>query len=57
VKIVRIKFLTLETDEIIYQKLKFISEMECRTIDGEVKHILETAINRYEAKYGKIENE
>ena len=53
----RIKFLTLETDEIIYQKLKFISEMECRTIDGEVKHILETAINRYEAKYGKIENE
>lgn len=37
-------------------KLKYISEFEGRSINGEILYLINREIKRFEDKYGKIEN-
>ncbi len=43
------------TEEMLI-KLKYISEFEGRSINGEILYLINREIKRFEDKYGKIEN-
>ena len=49
------KHLGLRIDEDTHRKLKFLSEYEGRSINGEVLYLIRQAIIEHEKEHGKIE--
>lgn len=50
------KHIGLRCTEEMLIKLKYISEFEGRSINGEILYLINHEIKRFEDKYGKIEN-
>lgn len=45
----------LRLDETIYQKLKFIADLEGRSLNNQTEQIIRLYIRTYEAEHGEIE--